>query len=408
MRLEQVFAPDARLAMAHIQQRFGENCLVVSNRRYNGSNELIAAVDNDVQTVAAPVTAPVTAAAPAPAGVGPAQQPANLALVSSAGSQITEQQRALTLVELIKTEFQTSRLEMQKLTRLTRQPQTHSRHIAALQSLFMNTGMSARLSQQVLEQMASTESLQDALSVLALWIKTSIKAYDLLADSCQAHLIAGNPGSGKSTMIARVATQLATADSSRKIALISFNDDRIGAWQATQIAGAGAGADTYRVTSFKQLHTLYKAIGDSHHLLIDTAGAGIQREIRCITKIIPGLKSHLILAADTNETSALNLLAQPHLHWTSCMVSRLDGVDYPWAIISILANSNIPVSLGSYCANVSSPPRALSGDFFARLIHKTAQGHVDSALARRKNAQAPVHAGRLEQQQCQLKQVNFG
>ena len=98
MRLEQVFAPDARLAMAHIQQRFGENCLVVSNRRYNGSNELIAAVDNDVQTVAAPVTAPVTAAAPAPAGVGPGQQPANLALVSSAGSQITEQQRALTLV----------------------------------------------------------------------------------------------------------------------------------------------------------------------------------------------------------------------------------------------------------------------------------------------------------------------
>jgi len=46
MRLEQVFALDTRQAMAQIQRQFGEDSMVVSNRRYNGRNELIAAVEN--------------------------------------------------------------------------------------------------------------------------------------------------------------------------------------------------------------------------------------------------------------------------------------------------------------------------------------------------------------------------
>ena len=395
MRLEQVFAPDTRMAMAQVQHHFGEDSMVVSNRRYNGRNELIAAVDNIIKPAVAPL-APAATVAPV------------TAVASAAPAPVTEQQRALSLVELIKTEFETSRLEMQSLTRLPRQPHTTSKHIIELQRLFMNTGMSARLSQQVLDQLASTKSLQDASNVLSQWIKTQITTYDLVADPAQAHLIAGHPGSGKSTMIARVARQLAMADSSRKIALISFNDDRIGAWQATQIAGARAGADTYRITSFKQLQALYAEIGETHHLLIDTAGSDIQREVRCITKIIPGLKSHLMLAADTNETSALNLLGHPDLHWTSCMVSRLDGIDYPWAIISILINGNIPVSLGSFSTNVTSPPRALSGDFLAHLIDKKIQRHIDSILAPSEGIDGlrPSDSPVLEEYTHQ--QLNFG
>tara|TARA_B110000503_G_scaffold118763_1_gene179967 strand:- start:4245 stop:5441 length:1197 start_codon:yes stop_codon:yes gene_type:complete len=398
MRLEQIFAPDTRMAMAQVQHHFGEDSMVVSNRRYNGRNELIAAVDNIIKPAVAPLEPAAAVAAVAPVTT----------VASAAPAPVTEQQRALSLVELIKTEFQTSRLEMQSLSRLPRQPHTTSKHIIELQRLFMNTGMSARLSQQVLDQLASTKNLQDASSVLSQWIKTQITAYDLVADPAQAHLIAGHPGSGKSTMIARVARQLAMADSSRKIALISFNDDRIGAWQATQIAGARAGADTYRITSFKQLQALYAEISATHHLLIDTAGANIQREIRCITKIIPELKSHLMVAADTNETSALNLLAHPNLNWTSCMVSRLDGIDYPWAIISILANSNIPVSLGSYCTDMTSPPRALSGDFLAHLIDKKVQRHIDSALGQKETTKVPAHIGNPGLKEYPYEQLNFG
>ena len=395
MRLEQVFAPDTRMAMAQIQSHFGEDSMVVSNRRYNGRNELIAAVDNNTKAATAVASAPVVSP-PTPVTSAPASALA------------TEQQRALTLVELIKAEFQTSRLEMQSLTRLPHQAHATPTHIIELQHLFLNTGMSARLSQQMHDPLAPTKKLQDGLNALTQWMKTQIKAYDLVADPAQAHLIAGQPGSGKSTMIARIAAQLAMADESRKIVLISFNDDRIGAWQATQIAGARAGADTYRTTSFKQLQALYAEIGATHHLLIDTAGANIQREIRCITKIIPELKSHLMLAADTNETSALNLLGHPNLNWTSCMVSRLDGIDYPWAIISILANSNIPVSLGSYCTDLTSPPRALSGDFLAHLIDKKVQRHIDSALAQKETTKVPAHIGNPGLKEYPYEQLNFG
>ncbi len=390
MRLEQVFAPDTRMAMAQIQSHFGEDSMVVSNRRYNGRNELLAAVDN--------LTKAATTVASAPAPVSSTPAPA----------LVTEQQRALTLVELIKAEFQTSRLEMQSLTRLPRLPNAYPMHIIELQRLFLNTGMSARLSQQMHDPLAPTKKLQDGLKALTQWIKMQIKTYDLVTDLAQAHLIAGHPGSGKSSMIARIATQLATADGSRKIAIISFNDDRIGAWQATQVAGARVGAETYRILSFKQLQALYAEIGETHHLLIDTAGANIQREIICVTKIIPGLKSHLMLAADTNETSALNLLAHPDLHWTSCMVSRLDGIDYPWAIISILINSNIPVSLGSYCPNITSPPRALSGNFLAHLIDKKIQLHIDSILTPSEDTDAPGHIGSPVLKEYAHEQLNFG
>ena len=139
MRLEQVFAPDTRMAMAQVQHHFGEDSMVVSNRRYNGRNELIAAVDNIIKPAVAPL-APAATVAPV------------TAVASAAPAPTTEQQRALSLVELIKTEFETSRLEMQSLTRLPRQPHTTSKHIIELQHLFMNTGMSARLSQQVLDQ----------------------------------------------------------------------------------------------------------------------------------------------------------------------------------------------------------------------------------------------------------------
>ena len=84
MRLEQVFALDTRQAMAQIQLQFGEDSMVVSNRRYNGRNELIAAVEN--QPRKAPDVAVMTTnpTMPAPASPG------------------TEQQRAQTLVDLIK------------------------------------------------------------------------------------------------------------------------------------------------------------------------------------------------------------------------------------------------------------------------------------------------------------------
>ena len=399
MRLEQIFAPDTRMAMAQIQSHFGEDSMVVSNRRYNGRNELIAAVDNLTKAATAVASAPTpSVSAPTPVISAPTPAPA----------LVTEQQRALTLVELIKAEFQTSRLEMQSLTRLPHQAHATPTHIIELQSLFLDTGMSARLSLQMHDPLAPTKKLQDGLKALTQWMKTQIKAYDLVADPAQAHLIAGHPGSGKSTMIARIARQLAMADESRKIAIISFNDDRIGAWQATQVAGARAGAETYRVLSVKQLQALYAEIGESHHLLIDTAGADIQTEVRCITKIIPGLKSHLMLAADTNETSALTLLGHTDLHWTSCMVSRLDGIDYPWAIISILINGKIPVSLGSFCTDMTSPPRVLSGDFLAHLIVKKIQRHIDSILTPSEDTDAPGHIDNPGLKEYTHEQLNFG
>lgn len=350
MRLEQVFAPDTRLAMAQIQRQFGEDSMVVSNRRYNGRNELIAAVDSQPRKNLNLVATPDM----------PAEPPVAL--------RSTEQQRGQTLVELIKAEFHASRLEMQNLTSLQQHSVATATHLLELQQLFMDTGMSARFSKQVLDQLASTKNLESGLSALIKLIGAQVNAYELMKDPAHAHLVAGHPGSGKSTMIARLATQLAAADESRKIAIISFNDDRIGAWQATQVAGARAGAETYRVLSCAQLQSLFAEIGETHHLLIDTAGANIESEIRSIAKIIPDLRTHLMLAADANEAVTLNLLAKPHLNWTSCMVSRLDGVDYPWAIISVLINSQIPVSLGSFCADLASPPRTLSGRLIAHLV----------------------------------------
>ena len=101
MRLEQIFAPDTRMAMAQIQSHFGEDSMVVSNRRYNGRNELIAAVDNLTKAATAVASAPTpSVSAPTPVISAPTPAPA----------LVTEQQRALTLVELIKAEFQTSRL----------------------------------------------------------------------------------------------------------------------------------------------------------------------------------------------------------------------------------------------------------------------------------------------------------
>ena len=390
MRLEQVFALDTRQAMAQIQLQFGEDSMVVSNRRYNGRNELIAAVEN--QPRKAPDVAVMTTnpTMPAPASPG------------------TEQQRAQTLVDLIKAEFQASRLEMQSLTSLQHQPPATAKHLLELQQLFINTGMSARFSKQVLDRLAPTKSLNAGLGNLIELIRTQVKSYDLMEDQAQAHLIAGHPGSGKSTIIARIAAQLAAVDGSRKIAMISFNDDRIGAWQATQIAGARAGAETYRIMSYKQLQTLHAEIGETHHLLIDTAGADIRHEITSITNIIPGIRSHLMLAADANETMALDLLSNPELNWTSCMVSRLDGIDYPWAIVSVLINSKIPVSLGSYCTKLTSPPRILSGDFFAHLIEDKIQRHLKISEQPKDNFEATEQATLTMLNRSAHKSLNFG
>lgn len=407
MELQRVLAEDTRRAMEKVIHLYGEDALVVSNKRAKDQTEIIVAIDlapetqktlnemqapalqeprvslgempnfSDVMETEVFKTVPAIAHDPvqnksldldADLDSGLIEEfmhelketvvkeglaTEGLATEGLASDEFNpanedrESLKAREIVDMVRQELAAMRNEFKMSQQLEAWSGTQSvtDEMRPLIEAFNETGMPVGLRALVTDVVNQHTDMTAALSDIADMLGAAIKHTNVLENIQGIHLIAGSSGAGKTLMAGRLAKHAALNYGDQDVAIISYNDIRFGAWSQTQLIGSQAGVETFRAGSLEMLESLLQELESRKLIIIDMPGVDVLNHMNALTQLLPNARKHLVLAADASESSVKRHLKSAEMSWDSVMLSRLEPDVYPWAVINTLLNAETPVSL---------------------------------------------------------------
>jgi flagellar biosynthesis GTPase FlhF len=161
------------------------------------------------------------------------------------------------------------------------------------------------------------------------------------------HVLAGPSGAGKSLMVARLAQSAAVQHGCEQVMVISFQDQRAGAWNQTQLLSAQSGVDCFRATSAATLKLLLEEHAGRRLVLIDIPGVQMNERLADIRAIQADVQCHAVVPADASAATLRRVFENTDNPWASLMLSKLDEASQPWALLQFLTEKTLGVSVAS-------------------------------------------------------------
>jgi hypothetical protein len=152
--------------------------------------------------------------------------------------------------------------------------------------------------------------------------------------------------------------------------VISFQDQRAGAWNQTQLLCAQSGVDAFRATNASTLKLLLDEHIDRKLILIDTAGVQMNERLAEIRAFNLNVQCHAVIPADASAANIRRVFDNVDNVWASLMLSKLDETESPWALLQLFSDNDLKLS----CASGGSRMSDLMSTF-------TLPQQIDLALA---------------------------
>ena len=411
MELKRVLGPDSRSATAKAIELYGKDALIISNDRVNGKVEVIVAVEvgrertnplagfePDAATPEARFQeTPLLASTKDGARFGALLQehlgeinlqakPAGESRVSAgADADRQELDRAKDLVEILRGEF----AEMRKDLRISQQvgvwQLTHgiADVVKPLVSALAEAGVPAGIRSLLVDQFKNMASLEEALAAVAASLKQSIRRAPTSNLLSGVHVIGGPSGAGKSMMVGRLASVHARAGvyDPDDMAVVSFSDQRPGAWAQLQLLSSNAGVECYRAKNASMLKECVRELAARSLVLIDTPGVRVFEHLAAIAEVVPAARFHLLLPLDASAATFKRFLDHPDLRWASMMLSKLDETLHSWPLIQALCEHSLPLSCASRGPAIDEPIDAPDTDALIDIALSSLRLDVESSAA---------------------------
>lgn len=387
MELKRILAADSRAAKEKAIRLYGRDALILSNDRVNGQVELIVAVDlvaddalypnrgsaedeNAVRKTATPLlqpppfgrvlqstmermlakqSEPVTADAPAPTLT------TSPTLVQPADPG--ELLRAQELVAMVKSELN----EMRREIRLSRQTAVLENaahlapHIQALSAAMREANIASSLRALLIDEVRDCKTPEEATDHISTMLHRQLKHKLATAPFQGTHVVVGPSGGGKSVMARNIANAHIKSHGSEDIAIVSFNDNRIGAWPQLQLLSAAAGIECYKVKSAASLRELVASLSDKKLIIIDTPGNQSLENASALHSAMQDTTFHLVFPADASTATLNRFLQVTEIKWSSVMLTKMEECSNPWPILQMLSNKALPLSFESTRSLIDDP-----------------------------------------------------
>ena len=387
MELKRILAADSRAAKEKAIRLYGRDALILSNDRVNGQVELIVAVDlvaddalypnsasaedeNAVRKTATPLlqpppfgrvlqgtmermlakqSEPVTAVAPAPTLT------TSPTLVQPADTG--ELLRAQELVAMVKSELN----EMRREIRLSRQTAVLENaahlapHIQALSAAMREANIASSLRALLIDEVRDCKTPEEATDHISTMLHRQLKHKLAKAPFQGPHVVVGPSGGGKSVMARNIANAHIKSHGSEDIAIVSFNDNRIGAWPQLQLLSAAAGIECYKVKSAASLRELVASLSDKKLIIIDTPGNQSLENASALHSAMQDATFHLVFPADASTATLNRFLQVTEIKWSSVMLTKMEECSNPWPILQMLSNKALPLSFESTRSLIDDP-----------------------------------------------------
>jgi flagellar biosynthesis protein FlhF len=187
---------------------------------------------------------------------------------------------------------------------------------------------------------ASDVALRKALAAELASLCADDAAYE------KFEVFVGPPGAGKTTTIAKIAAQ-ERARSGRTLALVAADAFRAGAIEQLRSYAAVLGAP-FRIA--RNADDLSEAIaGARHSSLIDTAGRspadGHLADLVAVLDRTRGVRTHLVMAADTSTATARRILDRYNaMRPSRVVITKLDEAESLTPLLGVVRERALPVS----------------------------------------------------------------
>lgn len=392
MELQRILAKDSRTAMDQVNNLYGKDALVVSNKRAKGKTELIVAIDLETDSESVLKDLEVQGECQKLDSISdnlnfdqvmeskifkttndsPSESAKTTLLGSSPKStnrdidfaaEDRERLKSREIVDLVKQELTAMRHEFKLSQRLEFWSDTHNvpKEVQPLIDALNRTGMPAPLQSLVSDIASQVDINSDIIGSIADSLAESLSHIEILDEMGGVHIFGGSAGSGKTLSMLKVAHQKANEYGAESLAIISFSDYRFGAWSQSQLLASQTGVDIYRANSLEVLDQLLLELDDRRLILIDTSSIGDTSSFNALIEHLPIAQKHLVLAADASEGSATSYLSEPLKKWDSVIITKLENRTFPWSVISALVNYKVPLSLVSSSSLASEAALSATG-----------------------------------------------
>lgn len=415
MELKRILARDSRAANEKAIQLYGKDVLIISSQRLDNQIELIVAVDLDAAPEAAeaePVKAALdsreeavvpfvpfsklfqsaSAFAPLPpeesvpevtlpfetaVAVPPAVASAPAVNQEAQALHQHEGQRSQEIVELLRLEMAALRKEF-SLSRQMMPWQDGLRLSPAIQQLSMamsEVGMPAGLRALLTDSIQELESVQQAWPVMQSLLVGALNRPAMTPPESGVHALCGPSGSGKTSMVGRLAYAAAQVHGVENQVMISFADQRPGAWAQMQLLAAQSGVACFRAANSDMLRALLQEL-EGKTIWIDTCGTDFSGQAELLQAEHPKVLRHAVLPVDATVTSVQKILQNSALNWSSLMLSKVDEAAYPWALIKGLSEQSLGVSCMAGSTRMEQAAQPFDAARLVQLALTPLQQHV--------------------------------
>jgi len=359
MKIKQYLGTDMRDALRQIRQELGADAVILSTRSLAQGVEVSAAADTDparesaaaggVGAVGAASTVGAVAAAPPPLATPTAM---------AAAEQLAMSGELRTLRQLL--ERQLAALAWNDYTR--REP-LRARALAELSELGVTRDIALQVIGELPAELSAAQAERLHLDLLARRLAVCAAP----TDTPGALVLLGAAGSGKTTMLAKLALRWLLEHNDDGLSIVTIDDEHIGAAEQARSLGRLLGVPSFRFANGAEFAAAADRFADQQLVLIDTpalgadpapaaelaaALAGTRLPMRCML-LLPASAQHGVLDELVRRAQAF----APGC----CALTRCDEAVRLGGALSTLVRSGLPaayLSEGSRIPDDLRPARA--------------------------------------------------
>jgi flagellar biosynthesis protein FlhF len=373
MKMKRVLAKDTRTALAMIKESLGDDAVILSNTKIAGEVEIVAAIDYDEKRVAAQSGTAFSDRLSANLDRIKSQRNqykssdslGNLGselylsdgFKGAAQAPVKNQAPARAPIDdnMVRMEKELGLLRLLVEQQMSQSPSQNNSFISAaaikVAQRLERMGFEKHLIDPLLAQLPSCDDADELWDHAQHWLQDNlITSTEGVVHETGIYALVGPTGVGKTTAIGKLGAQLAMKHGKHKVALISMDQQRIGARDQLRIFGTMLGIDVHHVAGFSELTATLNQMAHKDYVLVDTSGGNpfdphIQNLVDGLISVPHEINVYLTLAANS-QSHSLRYLMKHYLGQVKGVVAtKLDECLPLGGLLAALIESKQPLAM---------------------------------------------------------------